>query len=147
MRIDVVSIFPEYLSALDLSLIGKARQDGVLDVCVHDLRTFTTDRHRTVDDTPYGGGAGMVLRVDVVDAALNGVYGADRPRIAVLTPGPNAAMNTSSSPGTPHGGSASTTSCPSDSSRAAASTRHATCCSPSVGRRVSTRPARSICCR
>src|SRR5919106_1068237 len=57
MRIDVVSIFPEYLAPLELSLIGKARQDGLLDLHVHDLRAFTTDRHRTVDDTPYGGGA------------------------------------------------------------------------------------------
>ena len=62
MRIDVVSIFPEYLAPLELSLIGKARQDGLLDLKVHDLRDFTTDRHRTVDDTPYGGGAGMVMK-------------------------------------------------------------------------------------
>ncbi|WP_309081876.1 tRNA (guanosine(37)-N1)-methyltransferase TrmD [Zhihengliuella sp.] len=62
MRIDVVSIFPEYLAALDLSLIGKARRDGLIDLAVHDLRDHTYDRHRTVDDTPYGGGAGMVMK-------------------------------------------------------------------------------------
>jgi len=62
MRVDVVSIFPDYLAPLDLSLIGKAREDGLLDVRVHDLRDFTHDRHRTVDDTPYGGGAGMVMK-------------------------------------------------------------------------------------
>src|SRR5665647_3448122 len=62
MRLDVVTIFPEYLSPLDLSLIGRARQDGLIDLEVHDLRDFTHDRHRTVDDTPYGGGAGMVMR-------------------------------------------------------------------------------------
>ena len=62
MRLDVVTIFPEYLSPLDLSLIGKARQQGLIDLRVHDLRDFTHDRHRTVDDTPYGGGAGMVMR-------------------------------------------------------------------------------------
>ncbi|GAA3693681.1 tRNA (guanosine(37)-N1)-methyltransferase TrmD [Zhihengliuella alba] len=62
MRIDVVSIFPEYLAALDLSLIGKARRDGLIDLAVHDLRDYTYDRHRTVDDTPYGGGAGMVMK-------------------------------------------------------------------------------------
>ena len=73
MRIDVVSIFPEYLAALDLSLIGKARQDGVLDVRVHDLRSFTTDRHRTVDDTPYGGGAGMVMKAEPWALALEAV--------------------------------------------------------------------------
>jgi tRNA (guanine37-N1)-methyltransferase len=61
MRIDVVSVFPEYLAPLDLSLPGKARQTGLLDLRVHDLRTWTHDRHRTVDDTPYGGGAGMVM--------------------------------------------------------------------------------------
>ncbi|MEV7648775.1 tRNA (guanosine(37)-N1)-methyltransferase TrmD [Arthrobacter sp. NPDC089319] len=70
MRIDVVSIFPEYLAALDLSLIGKARQDGLLALKVHDLRDFTTDRHRTVDDTPYGGGAGMVMKPEPWALAL-----------------------------------------------------------------------------
>lgn len=62
MRIDVVTIFPEYLSALNLSLIGKAQQAGLLEVHIHDLRDQTTDRHKTVDDTPYGGGAGMVMK-------------------------------------------------------------------------------------
>ena len=62
MRVDVVTIFPDYLAPLELSLIGKARRDGLLDVRVHDLRDFARDRHRTVDDTPYGGGAGMVMK-------------------------------------------------------------------------------------
>ena len=70
MRIDVVSIFPEYLAPLELSLIGKARQDGLLELNVHDLRDFTTDRHRTVDDTPYGGGAGMVMKPEPWAQAL-----------------------------------------------------------------------------
>lgn len=61
MRIDVVTIFPEYLEPMRLSLIGRAVESGVLDVLVHDLRTWTHDRHRTVDDTPYGGGPGMVM--------------------------------------------------------------------------------------
>jgi tRNA (guanine37-N1)-methyltransferase len=73
MRIDVVSIFPEYLAPLELSLIGKARQDGLLDLRVHDLRDFTTDRHRTVDDTPYGGGAGMVMKPEPWAQALTAV--------------------------------------------------------------------------
>ena len=73
MRIDVVSIFPEYLAPLELSLIGKARQDGLLDLKVHDLRDFTTDRHRTVDDTPYGGGAGMVMKPEPWAQALTAV--------------------------------------------------------------------------
>ncbi|GER21951.1 tRNA (guanine-N(1)-)-methyltransferase [Zafaria cholistanensis] len=70
MRIDVVSIFPEYLAALDLSLIGKARREGLLDLRVQDLRERTTDRHHTVDDTPYGGGAGMVMKPEPWAAAL-----------------------------------------------------------------------------
>jgi tRNA (guanine37-N1)-methyltransferase len=78
MRIDVVSIFPEYLAPLELSLIGKARQDGLLELNVHDLRSFTTDRHRTVDDTPYGGGAGMVMKPEPWAQALAAVA-ADRP--------------------------------------------------------------------
>ncbi len=73
MRIDVVSIFPEYLAPLELSLIGKARQDGLLELNVHDLRGFTTDRHRTVDDTPYGGGAGMVMKPEPWAQALAAV--------------------------------------------------------------------------
>jgi tRNA (guanine37-N1)-methyltransferase len=73
MRIDVVSIFPEYLAPLDLSLIGKARQDGILDLHVHDLRSFTTDKHRSVDDTPYGGGAGMVMKPEPWAQALSAV--------------------------------------------------------------------------
>ena len=61
MRIDVVSIFPEYLAPLRLSLIGKAIDRGAIDLRVHDLRDHAQDRHRTVDDAPYGGGPGMVM--------------------------------------------------------------------------------------
>ena len=62
MRIDVLTIFPDYLDGpLGVSLLGKARENGLLDVRTHDLRDFTDDRHRTVDDSPYGGGAGMVM--------------------------------------------------------------------------------------
>ena len=73
MRIDVVTIFPDYLSPLSLSLIGKAREQGLLDVVVHDLRDFTHDRHRTVDDTPYGGGAGLVMRPEPWGEALDAI--------------------------------------------------------------------------
>jgi tRNA (guanine37-N1)-methyltransferase len=62
MKIDIVTIFPEYFAPLDISLLGKARRAGLLDVRVHDLREWTHDRHRTVDDTPYGGGPGMVMK-------------------------------------------------------------------------------------
>ncbi len=71
MRIDIVTIFPEFFGVLDVSLLGKARQSGLIDVQVHDLRDFTHDRHRTVDDTPYGGGAGMVMRPEPWGEALD----------------------------------------------------------------------------
>lgn len=73
MRIDVVSIFPDYLAPLELSLPGKAQDKGLLDIAVHDLRTWTEDRHRTVDDTPYGGGAGMVMKPGPWGAALDAI--------------------------------------------------------------------------
>ena len=90
MRIDVVTIFPDYLAPLDLSLIGKARRDGLLDVRVHDLRDHTHDRHRTVDDTPFGGGAGMVMKPQPWKEALDALVasgGGMRPRLVV--PGPS----------------------------------------------------------
>jgi tRNA (guanine37-N1)-methyltransferase len=62
MRIDIISIFPEFFGVLDISLLGKARERGIIDLGVHNLRDFAHDRHRTVDDTPYGGGAGMVMK-------------------------------------------------------------------------------------
>jgi len=81
MRIDVVTIFPEFFDVLDISLLGKARAKGLIDVSAHDLRDFTHDRHRTVDDTPYGGGAGMVMRPEpwgeALDAVLQNAEGAD----------------------------------------------------------------------
>ncbi|MDN5807522.1 MAG: tRNA (guanosine(37)-N1)-methyltransferase TrmD [Brevibacterium sp.] len=75
MKIDVISIFPEYLSGLKLSLIGKAVDQGLLDLNVHDLRDFTFDRHNTVDDSPYGGGAGMVMKAEPWALALEHVLG------------------------------------------------------------------------
>lgn len=62
MRIDAISIFPDYFQALDLSLLGKARDKSLIDFHAHDLRHWTHDKHRTVDDTPYGGGAGMLMK-------------------------------------------------------------------------------------
>ena len=73
MRFDIVTIFPEFFGALDVSLLGKARQAGVIEVGLHDLRDFTHDRHRTVDDTPYGGGAGMVMKPEPWGEALDSV--------------------------------------------------------------------------
>jgi tRNA (guanine37-N1)-methyltransferase len=98
MRLDVVTIFPEYLSPLDLSLIGKARQQGLIDLRIHDLRDFTHDRHRTVDDTPYGGGAGMVMRPEPWGEALAHLMASgepgDVPRL--LVPGPGGVLFTQS---------------------------------------------------
>lgn len=71
MRIDVISIFPDYLQPLRLSLLGKAIADGIIDLQAHDLRDWTHDRHRTVDDTPYGGGAGMVMKPEPWGEALD----------------------------------------------------------------------------
>jgi tRNA (guanine37-N1)-methyltransferase len=71
VRIDVVSIFPDYLLPLELSLPGRALAQGIVELQVHDLRRWTHDRHRTVDDTPYGGGAGMVMRPEPWGEALD----------------------------------------------------------------------------
>lgn len=91
MRLDVVTIFPDYLAPLDLSLIGRARTDGLLDLHVHDLRDFTHDRHRTVDDTPYGGGAGMVMRPEPWGEALDHVVGQREGVPHLVVPGPSGA--------------------------------------------------------
>lgn len=85
MRVDIVSIFPEYLEPLGLSLPGKAQESGLLEVHVHDLRGWTHDRHRTVDDTPYGGGAGMVMKPEPWGEALDAVAPADS-TLVVPTP-------------------------------------------------------------
>lgn len=75
LPIDVISIFPEYLQPLGLSLVGRAVERGTIDLRVHDLRDFTHDRHRTVDDTPYGGGPGMVMKPEPWGEALELVIG------------------------------------------------------------------------
>jgi tRNA (guanine37-N1)-methyltransferase len=77
VRIDVLSIFPAYLDALDLSLAGRARAAGLLSIHTHDLRDWTHDRHRTVDDTPYGGGAGMVMKPEPWGEALDALMSDD----------------------------------------------------------------------
>jgi tRNA (guanine37-N1)-methyltransferase len=88
MRIDIVSIFPDYFDVLDVSLLGKARARGLLDIHVHDLRDWTDDVHRTVDDSPYGGGPGMVMRPEPWGRALDALVpaGVDAPRLVVPTP-------------------------------------------------------------
>ena len=90
MLVDVVTIFPEYLAPLDVSLLGKAQERGLLEVRLHDLRTWTSDVHRTVDDSPYGGGPGMVMKPEPWGAALDAVLAAggpaDAPVLVVPTP-------------------------------------------------------------
>ncbi|MBB4933550.1 tRNA (guanine37-N1)-methyltransferase [Lipingzhangella halophila] len=83
MRIDIITIFADYFAPLDLSLIGRARESGLLDIRVHDLRTWTHDRHRTVDDTPYGGGPGMVMKPEPWGEALDEVTGQEGTDVAV----------------------------------------------------------------
>ena len=86
MRIDVITIFPELVRApLGQSLLGKAIEAGVLDVRVHDLRDWTDDPHRTVDDAPFGGGPGMVMRPDVWFRAVESLD-PDRGRVLLLSP-------------------------------------------------------------
>jgi tRNA (guanine37-N1)-methyltransferase len=87
MKIDVVSIFVEYFQPLRLSLVGKAIENRIVDLRVHDLRNWTSDRHRTVDDTPYGGGAGMVMRPEPWGLALDELTAGELdPRLLVLSP-------------------------------------------------------------
>ncbi|WP_349427321.1 tRNA (guanosine(37)-N1)-methyltransferase TrmD [Microbacterium sp. LWS13-1.2] len=85
MRVDIVTIFPTFFDVLGVSLIGKARDRGILDMHVHDLRDWTHDRHRTVDDTPYGGGAGMVMKPEPWGEALDELLSEDA---VLLVPSP-----------------------------------------------------------
>lgn len=77
MRIDAISIFPDFFQALDLSLLGKARDKSLLEFHAHDLRDYTHDKHRTVDDTPYGGGAGMLMKPEPWGEAFDELLGAE----------------------------------------------------------------------
>lgn len=87
MRIDAITIFPEYLAPLRTALLGKAIERGLIEVGVHDLREWTHDVHRSVDDSPYGGGPGMVMKPQVWGEALDDVCaGATTPRLVVPTP-------------------------------------------------------------
>ncbi|NBO16342.1 MAG: tRNA (guanosine(37)-N1)-methyltransferase TrmD [Actinobacteria bacterium] len=87
MRFDLISIFPEYLAPLKLSLLGKAQEKGVISINVHDLRDQTTDAHHSVDDTPYGGGAGMVMSAVVWGDAIDQVSkNSSNVDLIILTP-------------------------------------------------------------
>ena len=100
MRIDIVTIFPEFFSVLDVSLLGKARASGLIDLAVHDLRDYTYDRHRTVDDTPYGGGAGMVMKPEpwgeVLDSILYASEAQNETPPVIIFPSPAGELFTQS---------------------------------------------------
>jgi tRNA (guanine37-N1)-methyltransferase len=85
MRIDAISIFPDFFSVLDLSLLGKAKESGLIQFKAHDLRNYTHDRHRTVDDTPYGGGAGMVMKPEPWGEAFDEIL-VGKPTVIFTTP-------------------------------------------------------------
>lgn len=86
MLIDIVTIFPEFFQVLDISLLGKAQHKGVVRYRVHNLRDFADGRHRTVDDTPYGGGAGMVMMAEPWARALDELVNDDDPLIVFPAP-------------------------------------------------------------
>lgn len=85
MRIDAISIFPDFFKALDLSLLGKARDKALIRFEAHDLRNWTYDKHRTVDDTPYGGGAGMLMKPEPWGEALDAVLPTDGSATVIFT--------------------------------------------------------------
>ena len=85
MRIDAVTIFPDYFKSLELSLLGKAQDKNILDIRIFDLREYTHDKHRTVDDTPYGGGAGMLMKPEPWGEAFDEILDADGETVGVFT--------------------------------------------------------------
>src|SRR6476661_5923635 len=95
MRFDVVTIFPAMVQqALGAGIVGRAIERRTLNVVVHDLRDFTTDRHRVVDDVPYGGGPGMVLKPEPLFRALDAIEGLDEHRPTVLLTSPQGTLLT-----------------------------------------------------
>ena len=88
MRLDVVTIFPDYMAPLRLSLVGRAVNSGIVDLAVHDLRAWTHDRHHTTDDTLYGGGAGMVMKPEPWGEALDALEAAHPAPMCVIAPTP-----------------------------------------------------------
>jgi tRNA (guanine37-N1)-methyltransferase len=85
MRIDAISIFPDYFKALDLSLLGKARERELIQFEAHELRNWTYDKHRTVDDSPYGGGAGMLMKPEPWGEALDAILPEDGSATVIFT--------------------------------------------------------------
>lgn len=91
MKIDIVSIFPEYFEVTKLSILGKAITDGILEINVYDLREATEDRHRSVDDTPYGGGPGMVMMAEPWGKTLDQIL---EPSSVLIVPSPSGKLLT-----------------------------------------------------
>ena len=85
MKFDLISIFPDYFAPLKLSLIGKAQDQSLLEINLHDLRDHATDNHKTVDDTPYGGGAGMVMMPEIWGQAIDPLIKEDS-ELIILSP-------------------------------------------------------------
>jgi tRNA (guanine37-N1)-methyltransferase len=84
MRIDAITIFPEYFDVLDISLLGKARENKVIEFNAVDLRNYTHDKHRTVDDSPYGGGAGMLMKPEPWGEALDELLNPDGSTVLIF---------------------------------------------------------------
>ena len=106
MKIDIVSVFPEYFEVMNLSLMGKAQAKGLLEIKAHNLRDWTHDVHHSVDDTPVGGGAGMVMKPEVWSECLDELLGFSRPSAATdpvdtSDPGDSAAPDSSAPSGAP----------------------------------------------
>ncbi len=89
MRVDLITIFPEYFAPLKLSLFGKAQEAGLVEVEIHDLRSFTLDKHKTVDDAPYGGGPGMVMSPVVWGDAIDSVLRQAKTKPVLVVPTPS----------------------------------------------------------
>ena len=89
MRVDLITIFPDYFAPLKLSLFGKAQEAGLVEVEIHDLRTFTLDKHKTVDDAPYGGGPGMVMSPVVWGDAIDSVLRQTKSKPVLVVPTPS----------------------------------------------------------
>ena len=85
MRIDAITIFPQFFDSLELSLLGKAREKDLLDVRIHDLRDYTHDKHKTVDDSPYGGGAGMLMKPEPWGEAFDNILDEDGETVVIFT--------------------------------------------------------------
>src|SRR5690242_271722 len=89
VKIDIITIFPGYFGPLQVSLLGKAAERGIIEIAVHDLRTWTYDVHRSVDDAPFGGGPGMVMSPVPWGEALDAVLGTGSPGARLIVPTPS----------------------------------------------------------